>query len=422
MLVPALWPKLRAGPGSTHLSVCMVLSKSHAGGRLAHACGSNPLTFPTHGLGRVGIYRLSPTGWEPPQVCAVPHHMWRASGGKEGPAGPSPAAGGSCPSFPSRRAAAPTRCTPEGTPALRLLLRCAACRSCTTLVGMSPPMLRACGAACRLRFQLAISMRCVLARDALACLSCLPPALAGVLPKVLLRCASSCAVPPAAPAPRWSVCPLPCCVRAVPPAACAAQLAISMRCVLARDALACLSCLPPALAGVLPKVLLRCASSCAMPPAAPAPRWSVCPLPCCVRAVLPAALLAISMRCVLARDARAHLSRLPPALAGVLPKVLLHCVPYCAAPPAAPALRWSVCPLPCCVRAVLPAACASLLVISMRCVLARAALAYHSCPPPALVAPSAATLYSASPSSASSASSGSSNPLPDAASNASLPR
>ena len=84
-------------------------------------------------------------------MCAVPHHMWRASGGKGGPAGPSPAAGGSCPSFPSRHAAAPTRCTPEGTPALRLLLRCAACRSCTTLVGMSPPMLRACGAACRLR-------------------------------------------------------------------------------------------------------------------------------------------------------------------------------------------------------------------------------------------------------------------------------
>ena len=179
----------------------------------------------------------------------------------------------------------PCRCTPEGTPALRLLLRYAACRSCTTLVGMSPPMLRACSAACRLR-----------------------------------------------------------------------------------------------------------------------------------------SLLAISMRCVLARDARAHLSRLPPALAGVLPKVLLHCVPSCAAPPAAPALRWSVCPLPCCVRAVLPAACASLLAISMRCVLARAALAYLSCPPPALVAPSAATLHSASPSSASSASSGSSTPLPDATSNASLPR
>ena len=43
------------------------------------------------------------------------------------------------------------RCTPEGTPALRLLLRCAACCSCTTLVGMSPPMLRACSAACCLR-------------------------------------------------------------------------------------------------------------------------------------------------------------------------------------------------------------------------------------------------------------------------------
>ena len=43
------------------------------------------------------------------------------------------------------------RCTPEGTPAFRLLLRCAACCPCTTLVGMSPPMLRACSAACCLR-------------------------------------------------------------------------------------------------------------------------------------------------------------------------------------------------------------------------------------------------------------------------------
>ena len=34
---------------------------------------------------------------------------------------------------------------------LRLLLRCAACCPCTTLVGMSPPMLRACSAACCLR-------------------------------------------------------------------------------------------------------------------------------------------------------------------------------------------------------------------------------------------------------------------------------
>ena len=288
-------------------------------------------------------------------MCAVPHHMWRASGGKDGPAGPSPAAGGSCPSFPSRHAAAPTRCTPEGTPALRLLLRCAACRSCTTLVGMSPPMLRACGAACRLRCS------------------------AGDFYE--MRARTRCARMPLMSAPS--------------PCRCTPEGTPALR-LLLRYA-ACRSC--TTLVGMSPPMLRACSAACRL-----------------------RSLLAISMRCVLARDARAHLSRLPPALAGVLPKVLLHCVPSCAAPPAAPALRWSVCPLPCCVRAVLPAACASLLAISMRCVLARAALAYLSCPPPALVAPSAATLHSASPSSASSASSASSTPLLDATSNASLPR
>ena len=68
-------------------------------------------------------------------------------------------------------------CTPEGTPALRLLLRCAACCPCTTLVGMSPSMLRACGAACCLRCFAGGFMRCVLARDALAYLSRRLPAL-----------------------------------------------------------------------------------------------------------------------------------------------------------------------------------------------------------------------------------------------------
>ena len=44
------------------------------------------------------------------------------------------------------------RCTPAGTPALRsVCLRRAACCPCTTLVGMSPPVLRACCAACCLR-------------------------------------------------------------------------------------------------------------------------------------------------------------------------------------------------------------------------------------------------------------------------------
>ena len=377
-LVPVLQPKLRAGPGSSHLSV-RDGTEVPRWRQAAHACGPNPLTFPTHGLGRAGIYRLPMA-----QSVAAP---------------PPPSAASDVESGLETTAPPPSCARAHGCAALllpdrkltaagvlpKVLLHCVS--SCA--VPPAAPALRwsVCPLPCCVRAVLpaacaallAIFMRCVLARDALAYFSLLPPALAGVLPKVLLHCVSSCAVPPAAPALRWLVCLLPCCVRAVLPAACAALLAISMRCVLARDALAYLSRLPPALAGVLPKVLLHCVSSCAVPPAAPALRWLVCPLPCCVRAVLPAAcaaLLAISMRCVLARDALAYFSRLPPALAGVLPKVLLHCVSSCAVPPAAPALRWLVCLLPCCVRAVLPAACAASLAISMRCVLARDALAY----------------------------------------------
>ena len=149
---------------------------------------------------------------------AVPHNMWRTSGGMDGPTGLSPATGSLDPPFPPttccdplmgpcdeelrrrccwcapegalaaaflhpctyRRHAFPPqpdsfatsrrsspgcaalllpdrdadcrRCTPEGTPALRsACLRRAACCPCTTLVGMSPPVLRACRAACCLR-------------------------------------------------------------------------------------------------------------------------------------------------------------------------------------------------------------------------------------------------------------------------------
>ena len=125
--------------------------KSHAGGRLAHACGPNPLTFPTHGLGRAGIYRLPMA-----QSAAAPPPPSAASDVESGlettAPPPSCARAHGCaalllPDMKLTAAGVP----PEGTPALRLLLRYAACRPCTTLVGMSPPMLRACSAACCLR-------------------------------------------------------------------------------------------------------------------------------------------------------------------------------------------------------------------------------------------------------------------------------
>ena len=220
----------------------MVLSESHAGGRLAHACGSNPLTFPTHGLGRVGIYRLPTTGWEPPQVGAVPHNMWRASGGKDGPVGPSTAASGSC--LPSlhgllRPPRGPMRRFAEALLLVRSRRRSGCC--VPPHMHVSPP----CSPPSAGQFRHLQALEPMAARRCCCWTGMLTAA--GVLPKVLLHRVSSCAVPPAAPALRWSVCPLPCCVRAVLPAACAASLAASMRCVLARDALAYLSRLPPAL-------------------------------------------------------------------------------------------------------------------------------------------------------------------------------
>ena len=174
---------------------------------------------------------------------AVPHNMWRASGGVDGPTGLSPATGSLDLPFPPMTCCGPLlgpcgeelrrrccRCAPEGAlaaafpPYMHVSLPC----SSSSRTVSPPPGARAPGCAALLLPDMKLTA-------------------AGVLPKVLLHCVSSCAVPPAAPAPRWSVCPLPCCVRAVLPAACAALLAVFLRCVLAREALAYLSRLPPAL-------------------------------------------------------------------------------------------------------------------------------------------------------------------------------
>ena len=48
----------RAGSSDDLLAQAVPPVPPPGGGRLAHACGPNPLTFPTHGLGRAGIYRL----------------------------------------------------------------------------------------------------------------------------------------------------------------------------------------------------------------------------------------------------------------------------------------------------------------------------------------------------------------------------
>ena len=240
VLVPVLWPKLRTGPSSSHLSVCMVLSPIPAAGY--SRVWIQPPHLP-HTRVRAGGYLPSPhygietsaggccpaqhvacqwrEGWScrtfhcsrwlrpsfPFTACCGPHAgpcedlrrrcCWCAPEGALAAAFlhtctyclySLPLQSDSSAAF--RRSSPWLRgvavadmkvdgrwCTPEGTPALRLLLRCAACCPCTTLVGMSPSMLRACGAACCLRCFAGGFMRCVLARDALAYLSRLPPAL-----------------------------------------------------------------------------------------------------------------------------------------------------------------------------------------------------------------------------------------------------